>query len=180
MRILEDKKTRNYKPLIWILTTAIISLITVAFSIPKLAILKGHNFSYLPLVNAVLNSITFIFLALAFIAIRQKNIQRHRNFIFSAFTATTLFLVCYLLYHYSTPSTKYGGDGPLRYIYFFLLITHIILAVVIVPLALITIGRGLNMEVPLHKKIARWTMPIWMYVSLTGVIVYLLISPYYK
>lgn len=76
-------------------------------------------------------------------------------------------------------STSYGGDGPLMYIYYFILITHIILAAVIVPLALITLGRGLNMQVEKHKKIARWTMPLWLYVSLTGVLVYLMISPYY-
>jgi putative membrane protein len=82
-------------------------------------------------------------------------------------------------YHYLTESTSYGGGGPLKYVYFFILITHILLAIVIVPLALITVTRGLNMQVEKHRKIARWTMPIWLYVSLTGVLVYLLISPYY-
>jgi putative membrane protein len=91
-----------------------------------------------------------------------------------------MFLLSYLLYHFTTPSTKYGGDGILKYIYYFILITHIILAIITVPLASISIGRGLNMEVALHKKITRWAMPIWLYVSVTGVIVYLLISPYYK
>ncbi|MCR8560848.1 DUF420 domain-containing protein [Mucilaginibacter sp. BJC16-A38] len=180
MATIQYKKVRNYKPLIWILTVAIISLIAIAFSVPNITALKGYNFSYLPLVNAILNSLTFIFLLLCFFAIKKKNIPLHRNFVFSAFTTTGLFLVTYLLYHYSTPSTKYGGEGILKNIYYFLLITHIILAVVIVPLALITIGRGLNMEVALHKKITRWTLPIWLYVSLTGVIVYFMIAPYYK
>lgn len=103
----------------------------------------------------------------------------HRAFIGAAFVSTTLFLVSYVAYHYLTESTKYGGEGVLRSIYFFILITHILLAIVVVPLALISVVRGLQMNVEKHRKIARWTMPIWLYVSLTGVIVYLMISPYY-
>ena len=103
----------------------------------------------------------------------------HRAFIGMAFLTTTLFLVCYVTYHYLTESTSYGGDGALKGIYFFVLITHIILAIVIVPLALMSAIRGLKMQVERHRRIARWTMPIWLYVSLTGVIVYLMISPYY-
>jgi putative membrane protein len=173
-------KVKNYKPLIWILTVAIISLIALAFYVPNIAALKDYNFSYLPQVNAILNSLTFTFLILSFLSIKRKNIPLHRNFIFAALTTTGVFLFAYLLYHYSTPPTKYGGERALKDIYYFLLITHIILAILIVPLALITIGRGLNIEVALHKKIARWTLPIWLYVSLTGVIVYLMIAPYYK
>jgi putative membrane protein len=180
MATIQHNKVRNYKPLIWILAVAIISLIAIAFCVPNIAALKGYNFSYLPLVNAILNSLTFIFLILSFFAIKRKNIQLHRNFVFSALATTGMFLITYLLYHYSTQSTKYGGEGALKYIYYFLLITHIILAIIIVPLALISIGRGLNMEVALHKKITRWSLPIWLYVSLTGVIVYCMIAPYYK
>lgn len=104
----------------------------------------------------------------------------HRAFVFSAFLCTSLFLLSYMLYHFTMPSTVFGGAGAIKYIYYFLLITHVVLAVITVPLALVSMGRGLNMEVELHKKITRWTMPIWLYVSLTGVIVYLLISPYYR
>jgi len=173
-------KARNYKPLIWILTVAIISLIAIAFYVPNITALNGYNFSYLPRINAILNIFTFTFLILSFLSIKRKNISLHRNFVFAALTTTGLFLFTYLLYHYSTPPTKYCGEGALKDIYYFLLITHILLAILIVPLALITISRGLNMEVALHKKITRWTLPIWLYVSLTGVIVYLMIAPYYK
>lgn len=171
---------RNYKPLIWTLAVTINGLIICAFFLPGKEHFKSYDFSLLPLLNAVMNAATFVFLLLALFAIWKKNIKRHRNFILSAFLCTSVFLLSYLLYHFTTPSTKFGGEGVIKYIYYFILVSHIILAVITVPLALISIGRGLNMEVTLHKKITRWAMPIWLYVSLTGVIVYLLISPYYK
>jgi putative membrane protein len=171
---------RNYTPIIVILTIAIIALVSLAYCLPTLEFLKKYDLSILPLVNAILNSATFILLSLALIAIRKKNITLHRNMIFAALTTTGLFLVTYLAYHFSAPSTKYGGTGIMKGIYLFILLTHIVLAAVIVPLALISVARGLNMQVEKHRKIARWTMPLWLYVSLTGVLVYIMISPYYK
>ncbi|AKD58471.1 membrane protein [Spirosoma radiotolerans] len=171
---------RNYKPLIWTLALEINGLIIFVIFFPHKERFSDYDFSYLPLLEAIMNGLTFIFLLLALLAIKQKNIPKHRNLIWSAFLSTLFFLVSYLLYHFTTPSTKFGGQGAIRYIYYFILITHILLAVVIVPLALISISRGLNMEVELHRKITRWSMPIWLYVSSTGVIVYLLISPYYS
>ncbi|HRG37945.1 MAG TPA: DUF420 domain-containing protein [Bacteroidia bacterium] len=171
---------RNYTPIIIILTVAIISLVAVAYFSPRLEILKGYDLTILPLVNAILNSITFIALTFALIAIKRKNIPLHRNLIFTALTSTALFLVTYLLYHFNAPKTLYGGTGILKGVYYFILLTHILLAIVIVPLVLISVGRGLNMQVEKHRKIARWTMPLWLYVSLTGVLVYIMISPYYK
>jgi putative membrane protein len=176
---LARQETQNYKPLIWTLTIAINSLIAIAFFLPDIEFLKKYNFSFLPLLNAILNSLTFISLVIALIAIKQKNSKRHKNFVLIALFWTGLFLVSYLLYHFSTPSTKFGGQGVIKYIYYFILLTHIFLAAIVVPLALVSIGRGLNMEIANHKKIARWTMPIWLYVSLTGVIVYFMIAPYY-
>lgn len=173
------KATKNYKPIIWTLTVAINFLIAIAFFLPDIDFLKRYDFSFLPLLNAILNSLTFVSLVIALLVIRQKNIKLHKTFVLLALFWTSIFLVSYLLYHFSTPSTKFGGQGLIRYIYVFILLTHIFLAAIIVPLALITLGRGLNMEVPKHRKIARWTMPLWLYVSLTGVIVYLMISPYY-
>lgn len=171
--------TKKYKPLIWTLAVTINLLIAVAFYLPDIDFLKRFDFSYLPLTNATLNSLTFISLTIALLSIKQKNIKRHKTFVLLALFWTSIFLVSYLLYHFSTPSTKFGGEGFIKYVYLFILSTHIFLAILIVPLALISIGRGLNMEIERHKKIARWTMPIWLYVSLTGVIVYLMISPYY-
>ncbi|WP_245552113.1 DUF420 domain-containing protein [Chitinophaga pinensis] len=165
--------------MIWTLAIFINGLITVSYFLPKIDTLKHYNFSVLPLVNAVLNGSTFIALLTALIAVNKKNELLHRSFVFLAFAFTSLFLFSYLLYHFSTPSTQFGGSGVIKGIYFFILLTHIFLAVLIVPLALITMGFGLNGNIIKHRKVAAWTMPIWLYVSLTGVIVYLMISPYY-
>ncbi len=172
-------KQRNYTP--WIVTLSILINLVVAvlFFMPKVDPAAEWDLTILPLINAVLNSFTFIFLLVSLIMIKQKNIVLHRRFIYAAFTTTALFLITYLTYHSMAESTSYGGEGPLKYIYYFILITHIILAAAIVPLALTTLARGWNMQVEKHRKIARWTMPLWLYVSLSGVLVYLLISPYY-
>lgn len=172
-------KERNYTPLIVLLSIAINVLVAVLFFLPKAEKFQHIDVTFLPLLNAVLNSFTFIFLCVALYMIKQKNIVLHRRFIFAAFATTALFLISYVTYHSLAPSTHYGGTGALRYIYFFILITHIVLAAVIVPLVLTTLARGLNMQVEKHRRIARWTMPLWLYVSVTGVIVYLMISPYY-
>ena len=174
-----EPKQRNYTPLIIGLSIAINVLVAVLFFLPEYKGEITFDVTLLPRLNAIFNSFTFVFLLAALYFIKQKNITLHKRFIFAAFTSTTLFLLSYVTYHYLTESTKYGGEGPLKYIYFFILLTHILLAIVIVPLALITVTRGLNMQVEKHRKIARWTMPLWLYVSLTGVIVYLMISPYY-
>ncbi|QEC78913.1 DUF420 domain-containing protein [Mucilaginibacter ginsenosidivorax] len=170
---------KNYKTLTWILTIAINGLIALSFFLPKFSSLKAYNFSVLPQLNAVLNGLTFISLIFALIAIKRKNMSIHKLFIFLAFSFTSFFLISYLIYHFTTPSTKYSGSDLFRYIYYFILLTHILLAIIIVPLALISIGLGLNNKIVEHRKITRWSMPIWLYVSLTGVIVYLMISPFY-
>lgn len=179
METITQQKTKNYKPPIWAFTVAIHSLIAIAFFLPDIEFLKQYDFSFLPLLNAILNCLTFVSLLIALSAIKRKNIRRHKAFVLSALFWTSIFLISYLLYHFSTPSVKFGGQGLIRYIYLFILLTHILSAAIIVPLALISIGHGLNMEVSKHKKIVIWTMPIWLYVSLTGIIVYLMISPYY-
>lgn len=170
---------KNFRSLTWILAIAINGLIATSFFLPKINALKVYDFSYLPLVNAILNALTFVSLLIALFAIKRRNIRLHKRFVFLAFSFTFVFLLSYLLYHFSTPSTKYGGPILLRNIYLFILLTHILLAIIIVPLAMITMGFGLNMNIVRHRKIARWTMPLWLYVSATGVIVYLMISPYY-
>ncbi|RBQ11530.1 DUF420 domain-containing protein [Pedobacter miscanthi] len=172
-------KERKYTPAIWILTILINGLITTAYFLPKMHFLEGFDFSRLPLLNAILNGLTFIALLIALLAIRKKNKGVHRAFVFLAFSFTAAFLFSYLLYHFSTPSTRFAGEGILRSIYFFLLFTHIFLAALIVPMALLTMGYGLNGNIHKHRTVASWTMPLWLYVSSTGVIVYLLISPYY-
>lgn len=171
---------RNYTPLIVALSIGINVLVAILFFIPGYEGEVGFNIYLLPMLNAILNSFTFVFLLAALYFILKKNIVMHRRFIFAAFTSTAFFLISYVTYHTLAESTSYGGSGILRGIYFFILITHIVLAAAIVPLALLTTARGLNMQVERHRKIARWTMPIWLYVALSGVLVYLMISPYYS
>ncbi|WP_216830911.1 DUF420 domain-containing protein [Alkalihalobacterium elongatum] len=172
-------KKRNYKPWIIAITIVINGLVIILSGLPGVENFDLFDVKILPLMNAIFNSFTFLFLLFALIAIIKKNVNWHKRFIYLAFTTTTLFLVTYVGHHFLSASTTYGGDGILKYIYYFILITHIILAAVIVPLALTTVARAWNMENERHRKIARWTMPLWLYVSLTGVLVYILISPYY-
>src|SRR5699024_4436310 len=137
------------------------------------------DFCLSPFFHAVYNSCTFILLFASLFFIVRENVNMHRNFIFAAFTTTFLFLITYLTYHYLAPSTSYGGDGILKNIYYFVLISHISLAPIVVGLALFSLVWGLTGNVTKHRKLSRWTMPIWLYVSISGVIVFLLISPYY-
>jgi uncharacterized membrane protein YozB (DUF420 family) len=130
----------------------------------------------LPKVNASLNGLATVFLTLGYIFIKQKKQNAHRNCMIAAFITSAVFLVSYLTYHFNVAAvTKFQGQGIARPIYFFILITHIILAVVIVPLVLMSLSRGLKQRWEAHKKISRWTWPLWMYVSVTGVLVYLML-----
>ncbi|NEY70805.1 DUF420 domain-containing protein [Bacillus mesophilus] len=172
-------KTRNYKPAIIIISVVINVLVLVLAGIPGVDNFTAFDVKILPLMNAIFNSFTFLFLVGALVAILNKKVTLHRRLIYAAFISTTLFLLSYVTYHFIAESTSYGGTGIMAGIYYFILITHIILAAVIVPLALTSVARAWNMENERHKKIARWTMPLWLYVSLTGILVYLMISPYY-
>lgn len=170
---------RNYRPLVILLSAVIYAIIFVLYVMPKPQNIAHENLKMLPMLNAIFNSFTFLFLLMALVYIRRKNVAMHRRFVWAAFVTTTLFLLTYTVYHSLAPSTPYGGEGLLRHIYYFILITHIVLAAVIVPLALVTLFRGVAMDVERHRKLARWTMPLWLYVSLSGVLVYVFISPYY-
>jgi putative membrane protein len=171
--------TSTYTPWVVALTLAINGLIAVVFFAGRAPVDVGFDIRLLPRTNAVLNSFTTVFLLAALWAIRRKDVRLHRRFIYAAFTTTGLFLVTYLAYHSLSESTRYGGSGVWAGIYYFVLLTHIVLAAVIVPLALVTFFRGIGNRVAEHRAIARWTMPLWLYVSATGVIVYWMISPYY-
>jgi len=115
-----------------------------------------------------------------YIAIRQRKYNLHRTLMVACFLLSSIFLVSYVIYHSQAPATKFGGEGLIRPIYFTILITHIVLAALILPLALFTISRSWRGEFAKHKKIARITLPIWIYVTATGVIVYFMIAPYYN
>ena len=128
--------------------------------------------SSLPALNASLNATCAVLLVTAYLFIRRKKVIAHRNTMLAATTVAALFLVSYLYYHYQVGSVAFQGRGPLRTFYFTILISHTILAVAIVPLAVITLYRGLSKQVARHRKIARFTLPIWLYVSVTGVMIY--------
>jgi len=128
--------------------------------------------SDLPALNATLNGIAGCLLAAGYVLIRQKRIAAHRACMIAAFVASTLFLVSYLVYHAHVGSRPFPGQGGVRTVYFTILITHIALAAAIVPMALMTLSRGLKLDVRRHRRIARWNRPLWMYVSVTGVLVY--------
>jgi uncharacterized membrane protein YozB (DUF420 family) len=134
---------------------------------------------YLPHLNAVLNSTSALLLLAGFRFIRHGRILAHRNCQVTAFVTSTLFLVSYLTYHYYHGATRFAGQGPVRPLYFAILITHTILAVVIVPLILVTLYRAARKDFIRHRRIARWTLPLWLYVSITGVIVYLMLYHLY-
>ncbi len=129
----------------------------------------------LPTLNAILNSLSFVLLLFAFFFIKQRKVAAHRAFMLSAFGVSVLFLVSYLTYHSQVGTVHFTRRGWIRPVYFSILTTHTILAAAIVPLALITLSRGLKAKFARHIKIARWTLPIWLYVSLTGVVIYLLL-----
>jgi uncharacterized membrane protein YozB (DUF420 family) len=133
------------------------------------------SFSDLPLLNAMLNSTSLVLLLLGRRAIRQKQVQRHRKLMISVFVFSGLFLTSYLIYHYGHGSQPFQGEGLVRYIYFTILISHSILATAILPLAIVTLIRGLKRDDVRHKRIARWTYPIWLYVSVTGIMIYLML-----
>jgi putative membrane protein len=129
----------------------------------------------LPLVNAILNSIATILLLLAYSKIRRRRVAEHRKLMIAAFSVSVLFLICYLTYHYSAGVVRFTKPGFVRITYFWILATHTVLAAIVPFLAIITLARGLRRQDARHRKIAKWTFPIWLYVSVTGVVVYLLL-----
>lgn len=170
---------RNYKPAIIIITVALISAIVILLRLPGIKEFDAFDITILPMMNAIFNIFSFLFLIGALTAILKGNVKVHRRFIYAALVTTSLFLITYVVFHFIAASTSFGGEGFIALLYYFILITHIILAMTIIPLALTSVTSAWNREFERHKKISRWTMPIWLYVSFTGVIVYLLIRPYY-
>jgi uncharacterized membrane protein YozB (DUF420 family) len=131
--------------------------------------------SDLPELNATLNAIAAVLLVIGYVLVRRGYVQYHRRVMLAAFTTSALFLVSYVIYHANAGSRPFQGQGPIRAVYFTILITHVILAAAIVPLALITLSYGLRARFDSHVRIARWTLPIWLYVSVTGVVVYVML-----
>lgn len=140
---------------------------------------SDYNVSALPIVNAFLNGTSAVLLSAGYLLIRRKRVTAHKICMLSAFGVSSLFLISYLTYHYHTGSMPFGGTGFIRAVYFTILISHTILAATIVPLALVTLSRALKGRFQKHVRIARWTLPLWLYVSVTGVVVYLMLYQLY-
>lgn len=173
-------KEQKYKK--WIVALSII--IPVAVAILFGVKLKDYGINvepltFLPPIYASINGLTAVVLILAVLQIKQGNRRAHERLMKSAIALSVLFLLMYVAYHMTSDSTPYGGDGAIRYLYFFILISHILLSIGVIPLVLITYVRALAERFDKHKKIAKITFPIWLYVAITGVIVYLMIAPYY-
>ncbi|UUV21714.1 DUF420 domain-containing protein [Paenimyroides aestuarii] len=171
---------KKYSIWIWILSIAIPVVVAVLFSVNLHDL--GYNvkpLTFLPPIYATINGITAVLLVWAVRAIKKGNQSLHERLIKICIGCSVAFLAMYVAYHMTSVETKFGGEGALRYLYFFILITHILLSIIIIPFVLVTFVRGIAGAYQRHKKLARITYPMWLYVAVTGVIVYLMIAPYY-
>ncbi|WP_347160225.1 DUF420 domain-containing protein [Pontibacter chitinilyticus] len=175
---LTPAKDRRFLALIAVLSVAIPIVVALLFFVPKAGAGKV-DVSFLPPFYAFLNFLTAIALVVGYVNIKKGKVKVHRASMLVAFGLSSIFLVSYVVYHYFGERTIYGGEGVLKYIYYFILLTHIVLAVIIVPLVLLSVYFGITDQLTRHRRISRWTFPVWLYVAVTGVLVYLLISPYY-
>lgn len=179
--LLEASIKRNDKTarLLILTVSAVVFMAVVILKNVKLDIETGFNVHIFATVNAVINTVVSVLLLAALNAVKKGKYRAHKSLMILSMMLSVLFLVSYIAHHLLSGNTAFGGTGAIRYFYFFILITHIFLAAVILPFILFTAYRGLIAEWPAHKKLARVTWPIWFYVSVTGVVVYLMISPYY-
>ena len=164
------------KVVIWVLTTVV--LITVGL-MRRVKFDVGVDMSFLPPVHAILNTVVTISLIAAVWMIKKQNVVAHKRWIGVAMLCSMLFLLGYVAYHFTTEETKYAGEGAMRGVYFFILITHIVFAGVSLPFILYTWMFGVTNQFQKHRKLARWVFPVWLYVAATGPICYLMLKPYY-
>jgi putative membrane protein len=173
------KKNDRKANLLIILFSVVVFLAVTALKYIEVNIELGFDIHIFAKINAFLNGTVAVILVVALWAIKSGQILLHRKLMLAAMGLSVLFLVSYILHHLLAGDTKYPADAPFRGLYFFILITHIFLAAIILPFILFTAYRALTGEIARHKKIARITWPIWFYVAVTGVLVYLMIHPYY-
>ncbi len=185
-RVESNKRRGGKKPaekvplLIVVLSVSVPLAVTVLLLFPDFfEVDLGINQKTLPLFHAVLNGWTVLLLVIGFLLIRSKKIIAHKRVMITAFAFSSIFLVSYIISKLNAAPVSYRGEGWMRNFYFFLLISHIMLSIAVLPLAMLSIYRGLTTEYQKHKKIVRWTFPIWLYVAVTGVLIYLFMAPYY-
>ncbi len=188
-----NSSDKLFSKLIWIVT-AVVLLVVIALKLVPPPEAKPSFIYILPHLIGAINATCSVLLMVSFIFIKRKNIQAHKVTNVITFILSAIFLIFYILFHLYEKDTRFGDvdhDGLLsatelaavgatRYFYFFILLTHILLAIIVLPLILISFLRGFSMQIERHKKIVRWAFPVWLYVAVTGVIVYLMISPYYN
>lgn len=177
MRIVNDEKSRRTIRYFIIAVSVIIPLVVAVLFKVKI---DGFDFTFLPAIYATINGLTGILLVAAVIAIKKGNRTLHEALIKLCMIFSAAFLVMYVVYHMTSESTAFGGEGSIRYVYFIILITHILLSIVIVPLILFSYMRAWFGEYEQHKALVKYTFPLWLYVAISGVIVYIMISPYYQ
>ena len=170
----EEKKYNK-----WIVILSIVIPLVVA-ALFGIKIPNVEPLTFLPPIYATINGITAIVLLLAFWAIKNKKIALHERLMKTAILFSATFLIMYVAYHMTSESTKFGGEGTIKYFYYVVLITHILLSIIVIPFVLITYVRAITKNFERHKKIARITFPLWLYVAISGVIIYIMISPYYS
>ena len=171
-----QENPEKYKKLIIVLSIVIPVAVAALFGIK----ISGYDFSFLPPIYASINGLTAVLLTISYISIKNGNRSRHEFLNKTCLVLSGLFLVMYILYHITSEATPFGGEGFIKYVYYVILITHIILSVTVIPFVLFTFSRALAGNFERHKRLAKFTFPLWLYVAVTGVIVYLMISPYYK
>ena len=176
-----QKKDSFFIPLIIGLSIIIPIVVALLMLFPTVFHIASENydFSSLPFFHAILNGSTAVLLITGFILIKNKKTNLHKLAMLSAFVLSSVFLVSYVISKLTNEPVPFGGEGLIRYIYFFILISHILLSIPVLPLALFSIYRGITGEIEKHKPLVKWTFPIWMYVAITGVLVYVLMAPYY-
>lgn len=170
------ERKEPYRKLIIALSIVIPLVIAALFRVK----VQGYDFRFLPGIYATINGITAVLLLIAYIAIKRGRRNIHMRLMKTCIGLSAAFLAMYVLYHMTTESTPFGGTGSIRYVYFFILTTHILLSVLLTPLILLTFSRALAGNFERHRALAKFALPIWLYVAVTGVVVYLMISPYYK
>ena len=165
-----------HKKLIITLSLAIPLVVALLFGVK----IDGYDFSFLPRIYASINGVTAMLLLAALWAVKNRKLALHETLMKTCLGLSAAFLAMYVAYHMTSESTTYGGVGAIKYFYYFILITHILLSIAVVPMVLFTLSRALAGNFEKHRALARFTFPIWLYVAITGVIVYLMISPYYQ
>lgn len=175
-----EERNKIFKRLFIIISFLIPAIVVILLMLPKGEASEIKPWIYsLPSYNAIINTLTAILLILGVFFVKGGKVKYHKISMGGAFLLGTIFLIFYVIYHSNAPSTKFGGEGTIRYVYFFFLLSHILLAFIVVPLVLSAVYFAVSDKIDKHRKIVKFTFPVWLYVSITGVIVYLMISPYY-